>query len=407
MSQNEPVVVVDDVPTMEEVGSSLKSMSPVRKKTPPLPDRNKTGIVERLKDRFRGEKGRMSKELEQSLKMVRREPGNTKVRVKIAELYQKMGDPEKAIAEYLKTAEIFSKKDLWPQAMAVYKRILKLDPSQEEVNRCVSEIYQRLGFLGDAFSQYNVLLQRYHHSGDAEKSLEILGLMADLNPQKFALDRKSQISREESEPAAPNYEAEADGETLDLEIPTSDTSRTFFDLCEELQKKGPKNKHLKVAKEICTEKIFGFDEILKELQEVGGTSRVYPNFNFQMGVACREMGFYDEAVEQFQLALEKGQNPVDAAHFMGLCYREKGWWEEARQSFRKALQMELVPEEKRQVIQKDLDLLPQEPQMESEEAGEQGEDGERENWIPETEETSSPMAKTQRKNKGKREEAWL
>ncbi len=407
MSQNEPIVVVEEVPTMEDVGSSLKSMSPPRKKYVSPPPKNIGGIMERLKDRFRGEKGRMSKELEQSLKMARREPANTKVRVKIAEIYQKRGEPEKAIAEYLKTAEIFSKKDLWPQAMAVYKRILKLDPSQEEVNRCVSEIYHRLGFLGDAFSQYNVLLRHYHNSGEAEKSIEILGLMADLNPQKFALDKKIQVSKDEAEPEEVNLEADVQAETLDLEIPTSETSKSFFDLCGELQKKAPRNKHLKIAKEICTEKIFGFDEILKELQDVGGTSRVYPNFNFQMGVACREMGFYEEAIEQFKVAMEKGQNPLEAAHFMGLCYREKGWWEEARQSFRMALQMELIPEGKREVIQKDLDLLPQEHLPENEEMTEPAMEGAEENWAGNPEEVQSEAGVPQGKKQGSREEAWV
>ncbi|MBP1718506.1 MAG: repeat-containing protein [Deltaproteobacteria bacterium] len=402
MSQNEPLVVVEDVPTMEDVGSSLKSMKPARKKSAPP-----SGIMERLKDRFRSEKGRISRELDQFLKMARREPANTKVRVKIAEMYQKMGEPEKAIAEYLKTAEIFSKKDLWPQAMAVYKRILKLDPAQEEVSRCVSEIYHRLGFLGDAFSQYNVLLQHYHNSGDAEKSLEILALMADLNPQKFALDKKAQVSREEAEPEDVGFDPNVQTETLDLEIPTSETSKSFFDLCAELQKKAPRNKHLKIAKEICTEKIFGFDEIMKELQDVGGTSRVYPNFNFQMGVACREMGFHDEAIEQFQVAMKKGQNPLEAAHFMGLCYREKGWWEEARHSFRRALQMELVPEEKRQIIQKDLDLLPQEHLLENEGLAESVTEGTEESLAENLEEDSSQTDRSKRKKRAVREGVWV
>jgi tetratricopeptide (TPR) repeat protein len=402
MSDNEPLVIVEEVPTIEDVSSSLKPRKPARKKSaPPM-----SGIMERLKDRFRTEKGRMAKELEQSLKMARREPANTKVRVKIAEIYQKMGEPEKAIAEYLKTAEIFSKKDLWPQAMAVYKRILKLDPSQEEVSRCVSEIYHRLGFLGDAFSHYNVLLQRYHNSGDAEKSLEILGLMADLNPQKFALDKKPQVSKEEADSEEGGIDSNVQTETLDLEIPTSETSKSFFDLCAELQKKAPKNKHLKIAKEICTEKIFGFDEIMKELQEVGGTSRVYPNFNFQMGVACREMGFHDEAIEQFQSAIEKGQNPLEAAHFMGLCYREKGWWEEARHSFRRALQMELVPEEKRQIIQKDLDLLPQEHLLADEEMTEPETEGTAENLTENLEEDLSQTGRSKRKKQAVRERIW-
>jgi len=405
MSQNEPLVFVEEAPTMKDVGSSLKSINPARKKGPP-PSPRSSGIMERLKDRFRGEKGRISKELEQALKIARREPANTKVRVKIAEIYQKTGDTEKAIAEYLKTAEIFSKKDLWPQAMAVYKRILKLDPSQEEVNRCVSEIYHRLGFLGDAFSQYNVLLQQYRHSGDVEKSLEILELMSDLNPKKFALDKKIQIGKKEAEPEEEESASKGQKEILDLEIPTSETSKTFFDLCAELQKKTPRNKHLKIAKEICTEKVFGFDEILKELQEVGGTSRVYPNFNFQMGVACREMGFYDEAIEQFQLALEKGQNPVEAAHFMGLCYREKGWWEEARRSFRRALQMELIPEEKRKIVQKDLDLLPQEHLPENEEKPDPAMEGAEESWEGNSEEDPSQIGRSNGKNRAARDKAW-
>jgi tetratricopeptide (TPR) repeat protein len=196
-------------------------------------------------------------------------------------------------------------------------------------------------------------------------------------------------------------------ETLDLEIPTSETSKTFFDLCAELQKKPPRNKYLKIAKEICTEKVFGFDEILKELQDVGGTSRVYPNFNFQMGVACREMSFYDEAIEQFQLAIEKGQNPLDAAHFMGLCYREKGWWEEARQAFRRALQLELVPEERRLTIQKDLDLLPQEHVAENEDTSEPGMEDLEEKLQGEPEEIAFPAEGSAGKKTSHREKVWV
>jgi tetratricopeptide (TPR) repeat protein len=144
---------------------------------------------------------------------------------------------------------------------------------------------------------------------------------------------------------------------------------------------------------------------MKELQDVGGTSRVYPNFNFQMGVACREMGFHDDAIEQFQIAMEKGQNPLEAAHFMGLCYREKGWWEEARHSFRRALQMEMVPEEKRQIIQKDLDLLPQEHLSENEEMTEPVTEGSEESWAENAEADLSQTDKSKKKKQTTREGA--
>jgi tetratricopeptide (TPR) repeat protein len=125
-----------------------------------------------------------------------------------------------------------------------------------------------------------------------------------------------------------------------------------------------------------------------------------------MGVACREMGFHDEAIEQFQSAIEKGQNPLEAAHFMGLCYREKGWWEEARHSFRRALQMELVPEEKRQIIQKDLDLLPQEHLLADEEMTEPETEGTAENLTENLEEDLSQTGRSKRKKQAVRERIW-
>jgi hypothetical protein len=43
----------------------------------------------------------------------------------------------------------------------------------------------------------------------------------------------------------------------------------------------------------------------KELKEIGGPSIVDPDFNYSMGVACREMGFLDDAVEQFRRGLHE------------------------------------------------------------------------------------------------------
>ena len=123
---------------------------------------------------------------------------------------------------------------------------------------------------------------------------------------------------------------------------------------------------LKGDNEIAMGSGFGFKEILAELKETAGPSKAYPNFNFHMGVACREMGFIDEAIEQFQVALEKRQNPFEAAQSLSWCYKEKGWWEEARQTLEKALLLEEITEEGTAQIKKDLDLVAKEIEREKE-----------------------------------------
>jgi len=104
MAEKEGVVVVEEAPSIHEVGSMLKSMhSP--KRTEPYPGKNKSGgILGRLNGLFQREKGRLAKEIEQDLRLLRRDPENTKLRGKLAEMDQKRGEMEKAVAEYLKIA---------------------------------------------------------------------------------------------------------------------------------------------------------------------------------------------------------------------------------------------------------------------------------------------------------------
>jgi tetratricopeptide (TPR) repeat protein len=105
------------------------------------------------------------------------------------------------------------------------------------------------------------------------------------------------------------------------------------------------------------EKICGFEEIFKELKENSGPSAVDPNFNYNLGVASREMGFLDDAVEQFRIALEKDQNPFEAANMLGLCYKEKEQFEEAVRAFQRALQTEGIPRDKVLGVKYELGLI--------------------------------------------------
>jgi tetratricopeptide (TPR) repeat protein len=84
---------------------------------------------------------------------------------------------------------------------------------------------------------------------------------------------------------------------------------------------------------------------------------VDPHFNYNMGVACREMGFLEDAIEQFQIAYHQGQSPLEAANLLGLCYKDKGMWEEARQAFEMAAQVNGISPEKRLEITYELGLL--------------------------------------------------
>jgi len=319
------------------------------------------GALDKLHYLFRKEKWRIQNEFEHYLDLVKKAPGDTKARLKLAEIHQKRGEKQKAISEYLITAEIFSRKAFYAQAMAVYKRIGKLDSTLCHVNRKMAEIYRKMGFLGDAFAQYTIIFQYYNRRGIKDKAQELIGLMAELNPRKFMLEGKAQ-KHEETVNESP------EGLFIPrMDLPEMEKNEALFDLSAELEKSEPVE--LKRLNSISTEKLYGFEEIFKELKEADIPSAAYPNFNFNMGVACREMGFIDEAVEQFQIAFEKGQNPFEAAKLMGFCFRDKGWWHEARQSFESALKVEGTSNERMVEVKNELNLACLEQKKEEETLG--------------------------------------
>jgi tetratricopeptide (TPR) repeat protein len=109
----------------------------------------------------------------------------------------------------------------------------------------------------------------------------------------------------------------------------------FFDLGRELNES-----HAIEAMEsadLALDRVAGFEDIYKEIKKMETPGKAYVDFNFQMGVACREMGFIEEAIDEFKIALEKGEKPSESANHLSRCYRDKGWFQEATEAFQKAL----------------------------------------------------------------------
>ena len=314
--------------------------------------RKKSGTLSGVLDYFFGkEKAGPGESLQEYLDLSQRYPENATYQMKVAEIYQKTGDADKAIAKYLQAAEIFGRESFFPQAVAVYKQVLALNPHLVQANQKIGEIYQKMGFLADAIAQYRIVVKHSETWGRKEKIPQMMALIQTLENEKNAREKKAAAAVAEVrkppepkvDPAPPALSRTAPPPKVLRRIPPQEGKREgknedFYDLRAELTIGDPGD--LKEIKEISTDKLFGFEEIFKELQETVIPGEVYPNFNYHMGKACREMGFNDGAIEQLQIAMQKGQNPVEAAKMLSKCFRDKGWFHEAQKYFEKALQME-------------------------------------------------------------------
>ena len=266
--------------------------------------------------------------------LAKKDPENANTHVKLAEFYQKKGEQQKAISEYLLAADIYSKTQFYSRAIAIYKQISKKDPLLEYVYLKMAEIYREKGCLADACAQYRILEEYYENLGEKDKAMNIKKILEELDP------RRDSPKDQEFSHIAPLTSGE-EGVPRSEEAPVAG----FFDLGAVLIDSEPLE--MRASKEISIlDRIDGVKEIFKELKDLGGPSVVDPHFNYSMGVAYRELGFCDEAIEQLEIAVKMKQKPFEALSLLGFCYWEKGMGDESQQSFEKALEMEMIPQDK-------------------------------------------------------------
>ena len=283
-----------------------------------IPDRNDP--FEAINKLFPPDKKESSENLanlEEGQALVKKEPWNPHAHLILAKLYDGKGEKQKATAEYFLVAEIFLENGLYPHAISIYKQIEKSDPSIDMVRLKIADVYQKMGLLDDAFSQYSQLLRHYHNLGRTDKSKEILALMVYFEQKGFQPDEKAYVKyrllKEFSEPQ------EEEGQSAGF---SGEETERVFDLSAELEISKPID--MEDEKKISVEKIYGYEDILKELNKSGLPDQVHPNYYYHLGLACLEMGFINEATGQFQIAIERGQNPLESARLLGTCFAQKG-----------------------------------------------------------------------------------
>ncbi|MEM8606258.1 MAG: tetratricopeptide repeat protein [Myxococcota bacterium] len=128
-------------------------------------------------------RGQYDKAIAQYEKLVDADKRDVRSLLKIGDLYVRKGDRGSAIETYEKVAEHYAAQGFFLKAIAVYKQILKLDPSQLDVQVRLGEMYEQLQLISDAMSVFEDVANGFMRAGDTDRALEMLGKMVDLDPE--------------------------------------------------------------------------------------------------------------------------------------------------------------------------------------------------------------------------------
>ncbi|HTJ43875.1 MAG TPA: tetratricopeptide repeat protein [Kofleriaceae bacterium] len=132
------------------------------------------------------DKGQIDKAVKEYLRIVREDPKDVRVWLKIGDLYAKKGSKQEASETYLKVARFYQEQGFYLKAVAVYKQILKLDPRLVEVNLKLAELYRQLGLLSDAMQHFELVAAHFHRDGKTKEALATVRQLVDLDPENVA-----------------------------------------------------------------------------------------------------------------------------------------------------------------------------------------------------------------------------
>src|SRR5256885_6991329 len=100
----------------------------------------------------------------------------------LGDLYVRTDKKAEAIACFTRIAEHYREQGFALKAIAMFKKIDKLDPHNVEIARNLAALYEMQGLIVDARAQYLFVADALTHAGRAQDALNVLRKIADLEP---------------------------------------------------------------------------------------------------------------------------------------------------------------------------------------------------------------------------------
>jgi tetratricopeptide (TPR) repeat protein len=128
------------------------------------------------------QQGKLDQAVAEYHAILRTDPNNCNVLNALGDLSIRIGSKAEAIGYFKRLGEVYRLDGLHVRAIAVYKKVLKLDPLHTEASLACAEMYAEQGLTAEAKLQFQALADQSVRSGDTFGALEIYGKMILVEP---------------------------------------------------------------------------------------------------------------------------------------------------------------------------------------------------------------------------------
>jgi pilus assembly protein FimV len=128
------------------------------------------------------QKGKLEQAIKEYEKVLKKFPDDTTTINRVGDLYGRIGQLKPAIKLYEEIAEHFTKDGFTTKAIAILKKIQRLDPQRLDVFERLAALYFEQGLVVEAKREYQILADWYVKNGDVENAIISHEKLVDLDP---------------------------------------------------------------------------------------------------------------------------------------------------------------------------------------------------------------------------------
>lgn len=135
------------------------------------------------------QKGYLDKAIPEYRAAADADPKDISIRLRIGDLYVKLGKKPEAVKEYTEAARANAQRGFYLKAIAVYKQVLKLEENLDTHSK-LAELYLKQRLIADAMGEYSYLVNWFESRGKTNEVLELLKKMVDIDPENVGVRLK-------------------------------------------------------------------------------------------------------------------------------------------------------------------------------------------------------------------------
>jgi pilus assembly protein FimV len=130
-------------------------------------------------------KGKIEPAIKEYERLLEDNPNDVNTLNRIGDLWVRINRNEEAVKVFVKIADHYSRDGFFLKAIAIFKKINKLDPSKLDIYAKLADLYAKQGLAMEAKSQYQVLADYYLKHGEPGNALGIYRKISELDPQSI------------------------------------------------------------------------------------------------------------------------------------------------------------------------------------------------------------------------------